>query len=414
MTRVGEEMTGLPGAARWRARAGIALLVLVVGALPMVAASAPHPGRGSAPASATPSTPAVAAPEPEVSVTPTGPVNPAQPVVVHVANGHARRVAMTDATGAVVAGTLAPDATTWTSTGPLGYGATYTLAVDTVGAATPTAAAPAGHDDLTVTTVNPARRAYPSFVPPPSASDVGVGQPLVVRFDHAVHDRAATVAALHVTAKPAQPGAWYWFSDTEVHYRPQTYWAAGSTVTLTADLFGVDLGGGVWGATNRTETVHIHDSWVAKADGGAEQMQIFHNGALVKTMPISLGSPGNPSHTGPHVISDKQPSITMDSCSYGVCQGQPGYYKEQVDLDERISNDGEFVHSAPWSVGSQGGANVSHGCVNLSPANAQWFFDHFGLGDVVEVTNSGGPPLPLYDTYGDWELSWAQWQRGGS
>jgi lipoprotein-anchoring transpeptidase ErfK/SrfK len=179
-------------------------------------------------------------------------------------------------------------------------------------------------------------------------------------------------------------------------------------------VFGVDLGGGVYGETDRTETVHVHDAWVAKADGATEQMQIFDNGALVKTMPISLGSPGFPSHTGPHVITDKQPSIIMDSCTYGVCAGQPGYYKEQVDLDLRISDDGEFVHSAPWSVGSQGGANVSHGCVNLSPENAQWFFDHFGVGDVVEITNSGGPPLPLGDTYGDWELSWAQWQKGSA
>jgi lipoprotein-anchoring transpeptidase ErfK/SrfK len=143
-------------------------------------------------------------------------------------------------------------------------------------------------------------------------------------------------------------------------------------------------------------------------------MQIFHNGSLANTMPISLGSPGHPSHTGPHVISDKQPSIIMDSCTYGVCQGQPGYYKEKVDLDERISNDGEFVHAAPWSVGQQGDSNVSHGCVNLSPANAQWFFDHFGVGDVVEITNSGGPPLPVYDTYGDWELDWSKWQAGSA
>jgi hypothetical protein len=92
----------------------------------------------------------------------------------------------------------------------------------------------------------------------------------------------------------------------------------------------------------------------------------------------------------------------------------PGYYKEQVDIDERISNDGEFVHSAQCSVGSQAGENVSHGCVNLSPANAQWFFDHFALGDVVEITNSGGLPLPLFDTNGDGVLPWPQWQRGGA
>ena len=413
VTQGGGPMAVLTRVTRWRATAGIAVLALLVVGSQIVVASGPRSvveRSTSAPATANPS-----APPPLVSVTPDGPVNPAQPIVLHVANGHARHVTVTDAaTGKALGGTLASDGTTWMSTAPLAYATTYSVAVDTVGTATPGAAPTTGHQDLTVATVTPDRRAYPSFVPPPSSTAVGVGQPIVVRFDHAVHDRSATQAALHVTTNPPQPGAWYWLSDTEAHYRPQTYWAPGSTVTVAADLFGVDLGSGTWGATSRSETVHVHDAWVAKADGGTEQMQIFDNGALVKTMPISLGSPGHPSHVGPHVISDKQPTITMDSCTYGVCQGQPGYYKEQVDLDERISNDGEFVHSAPWSVGSQGDQNVSHGCVNLSPQNAQWFFDHFGVGDVVEITNSGGPPLPLSDTYGDWELSWSQWQRGGS
>jgi lipoprotein-anchoring transpeptidase ErfK/SrfK len=103
----------------------------------------------------------------------------------------------------------------------------------------------------------------------------------------------------------------------------------------------------------------------------------------------------------------------MDSCTYGVCQGDPGYYKEKVNLDERISIDGEFVHSAPWSVHQQGRVNVSHGCVNLSPANAAWFYQHFTVGDVVEITNSGGPTLPLWDN-GDWTLPWTQWHTGTS
>lgn len=348
---------------------------------------------------------------PVVSITPdtTTPLNPTQPIVVTVAQGTAKAVTVKNGDGKSVTGTLDAAATTWTSKGPLEYGTIYAVGVDTVD---PSGAA--GHQDLSVSTVDPKVQAYPSFIPPPGQTTVGVGQPIVVRFNHPVKDRVAAEKALSVTSSPAQTGSWYWLSGTEVHYRPQTYWTAGSTITLKADMFGVDLGSGTFGETDRTETIHIHDAWVAKADGATEQMQIFDNGALVKTMPISLGSPGHPSHIGPHVISDKQPSITMDSCTYGVCQGQPGYYKEQVDLDERISNDGEFVHSAPWSVGSQGGQNVSHGCVNLSPANAQWFFDHFGIGDVVEISNSGGPQLPLGDTYGDWELTWAQWQKGSS
>jgi lipoprotein-anchoring transpeptidase ErfK/SrfK len=357
-----------------------------------------------------PAPPTTAAPvRPVVSISPgTQGVNPDTPIVVHVAQGRATKVTVTNkASGAPVAGTLAADGSTWTTTQPLAYAAGYAVGVDVAG---PDGVG--GHQDLVVSTVAPAAQAFPSFIPPPSQATVGVGQPLVVKFNHPVRDRAAAQRGLTVTTTPQQAGSWYWLSDTEAHYRPQTYWTAGSTITLKADLYGVDLGGGVYGETDRSETIHIHDAWVAKADGATKTMQIFQNGKLVNTMPISLGSPGYPSHTGPHVISDKQPSVIMDSCTYGVCEGEPGYYKEKVDLDERISDDGEFVHSAPWSVGSQGGANVSHGCVNLSPANAQWFFDHFGIGDVVEIANSGGPQLPLGDTYGDWELSWAQWQKG--
>ncbi|HTF46489.1 MAG TPA: Ig-like domain-containing protein, partial [Pseudonocardia sp.] len=270
------------------------------------------------------------------------------------------------------------------------------------------------HQSGTVATVKPAVQAYPSFIPAPGQSSVGVGQPLVVKFDHPVSDKASAERALKVTTSPEQSGSWYWISPSEVHYRAATYWKSGTTILLNANMFGVDLGKGTFGQTNRSETIHVHDSWLAKADGKSETMQIFHNGSLVNTMPISLGSPGHPSHSGPHVISDKQPSIIMDSCTYGVCQGDPGYYKEKVDLDERISNDGEFVHAAPWSVGQQGSDNVSHGCVNLSPTNAQWFFDHFNVGDVVEITNSGGPTLPVYDTYGDWAVSWDQWQNGSA
>ncbi len=390
------------------------VLGLLVATHPTVAqataASGPAATATTAAAATAAATPG-AAPAPVVSLDPNGGtgVSPGTPLVVHVAHGTATAVTVRDTAGTAVPGTLAADGTTWTSSGNLAYATRYTVGVDTRGAD-----GAAGHQDLAASTLAPRTQVYPSFVPPPGQTNVGVGQPIVVRFDHAVKNHAAAQKALTVTSSADQAGAWYWLSDTEVHYRPQTYWTAGSTVTLKADLFGVDLGNGTFGQTDRTETIHIHDAWVAKADGATEQMQIFDNGALVKTMPISLGAPGHPSHIGPHVISDKQPTITMDSCTYGVCQGQPGYYKEQVNLDERISDDGEFVHSAPWSVNSQGGQNVSHGCVNLSPANAQWFFDHFGVGDVVEITNSGGPQLPLGDTYGDWELTWAQWQKGSA
>ena len=337
----------------------------------------------------------------------TDPVNPSTPVGVSVVHGSLRAVEVTDVrTGQAVPGTLAPDGTSWATSQPLGYGSSYRVSATAVGQDQREV-----HQDGTVNTLLPARQASVSLSP--TFDSVGVGQPLIARFSRSVTDRAAAAKALAVTTTPTQSGGWYWISNTEAHYRAENYWQPGTTIQVDAHLFGVDLGKGTFGRADRSVTVHVHDSWVAKADGASKVMQVFQNGNLVKTMPISLGSAKNPSHVGPHVVSDKKPSVIMDSCTYGVCEGDPGYYKEKVDLDLRISGDGEFVHSAPWSVRQQGSRNVSHGCINLAPANAKWMFDTFNVGDVVEITNSGGPALPVWDTYGDWAVSWADWQAGG-
>ncbi|MBO0885053.1 MAG: L,D-transpeptidase [Mycobacterium sp.] len=195
---------------------------------------------------------------------------------------------------------------------------------------------------------------------------------------------------LSVTSSPAQPGAWYWLSDTEVDYRPATFWQAHSKITLNIKDYGRDLGGGVYRDADRTINYTVHDSWIAYADGHSEQMVIKQNGRTVKTMPISMGKQATPTHLGTHVISARNRQVIMDSCSFGVCSG-PQHYRAKEYYAERISDDGEFVHENPNSVGAQGNTNVSHGCINLNQANAAWFFQHFGVGDLVEVTNSGGP-----------------------
>jgi lipoprotein-anchoring transpeptidase ErfK/SrfK len=380
---------------------GVILTVaLVVGACssgesPVVA------GRSGAP---------VAAAEVKVDVGPgRDNVLPTTPITVKASGGTLDTVTVTNsATGTKVKGSLSDDKTTWTSSEPLAYSASYDVVADTL--------APDGkkaEEKSTVKTLAPKATAFPSFIPAPSVTDVGVGQPIVVKFDKDITDKAAAEKALTVTTTPQQTGGWYWLSKREVHYRPQAYWQPGTTIKVHAGVYGVDLGGGVFGQTDRDLTLKVHDAWVAKADGNTEQMQIFQNGNLVKTMPISMGKDATPTHLGAHVISDKQRDYTMDSCTYGVCSG-PQAYKSLEHFAERISNDGEFVHENPNSVGSQGSSNVSHGCINLNAANAEWFFDHFGLGDVVEVTNSGGPQLPVWDTYGDWAVSWADWQAGSA
>lgn len=391
--------------------AGLAVAAVAVVGGGLFVGSAMHHDQSGGHSGSAATSPAVPAVRISVPAAGSNPLNPSAPIVVKADGG--QLVSVTVHSGsATVAGALAADNMSWASTDPLKFGTTYTVVADGVNSVGAKA-----EKTFTIATMAAGRTAYANVVPAPelvAASGVGVGQPMVFQFTSPVVNKAAVQQHLHVTVTPAQPGAWYWVDDRNVHYRGPGYWQPGTKIHIQADVLGVDLGNGVLGAENNSADYTVHDAMVAKADGHTEQLTIFSNGQQINQMPMSLGSPGFPSHEGPHVISDKQPSITMDSCTYGVCQGQPGYYKEKVDLDERISNDGEFVHSAPWSVGQQGSSNVSHGCVNLSPANAQWFFDHFGIGDVVEITNSGGQALPVWDTYGDWEVPWPTWQAGNA
>ena len=341
-----------------------------------------------------------------------GPINPTTPIVVDAHGGTLTTVTITNAAGKPVESKASDDGASWSTVEDLGYGGTYTVKATAVNAdEVPTV------KTFTVSTIAPASTAYANVIPAPDAVEgvgIGVGQPMVFQFTAPVTNKSEVLKHLKISTTPAQPGAWYWIDDQNIHYRGPNYWKPGTKIHIEADIYGVDLGGGVYGAEDTSMDYTVHDSWVAKADGATELLTVFHNGQQVRQMPMSLGEPNNPSHSGPHVISEKAAETVMDSCTYGVCQGDPGYYRETVYNDLRISNDGEFVHSAPWSLGQQGAANVSHGCVNLSPADSKWMFDNFGLGDVVEITNSGGPPLPVWDTYGDWELSWPQWQAGAA
>ncbi len=380
---------------------------LAVAALALSACSSGTEGSASAPTTTKPATPAA-----QVTISAGDQASPTAPITIKATGGKITNVAVTNtAKGNAVKGSLSADGLTWTTSEPLGYGVSYNVVADATNAD-----GKQTEQKSTYSTLTPKAQAYPSLIPAPpgSGATFGVGQIIGVNFDVPVTDKAAVEKALAVTTTPSQPGSWNWIDNKTLHYRAAAYWQPGTTITLNANVYGINLGGDVYGKADRTVTYKIHDSWIAKADGNTKQMQILHNGAVVNTMPISLGKEKTPTQVGPHVISDKQQQVVMDSATYGVMPGQPGYYKSTEYWDERISNDGEFVHENPNTVNQQGNSNVSHGCVNLSPENAEWFFNHFNLGDVVDVSNSGGGKLPLWDTYGDWELSWAEWQKGSA
>lgn len=368
---------------------------------------------GGASAGADGGSPAVA--DVAMTITPStsgGTVNPATPIVVKASNGTLTSVTVTNtAKGTHVTGTLSADRTTWTSNIHMGYGSTYQIS-----AVGQNSAGKQTTQQSTIKTIAASKLAYANMVPAPAqvkSSGIGIGQPVVFQFKYPVKNKKAVQAALSVTTSPSQPGAWYWISSTEVHYRAESFWQPGTTINVTAKIYGLDMGGGVYGAEDRQVTYKVHNSWVAKADGHTHKMGIYENGKLIKTMNISMGRPSLPTHSGIHVIQSKAQSVQMNSCSYGVCSG-PNAYNETEYWAERISNTGEFVHENPATVGSQGSSNVSHGCINLNAADAQWFFQHFNIGDVVEVTNSGGPALPLWDKYGDWAVSWSTWSAGNA
>ena len=137
-------------------------------------------------------------------------------------------------------------------------------------------------------------------------------------------------------------------------------------------------------------------------------MTVQENGKPIRTFPISAGSDKYPTKSGIHVVNEKSPKVVMDSATVGIPRDSPDGYYETVLWDVRISNSGEFVHAAPWSVGSQGNENVSHGCVNASDADAEWFFNYTMNGDVVQVLNT---PVQLepWNGYGDWQVPYDQW-----
>jgi lipoprotein-anchoring transpeptidase ErfK/SrfK len=337
-------------------------------------------------------------------------VSPVVPLEITVTDGELAEVALTAADGTQVPGAVAEGAedapAVWTPETPLAYGTQYTLTASAVNEEDEEATATS-----TFTTASPASVSTPS-VGPLDGQTVGVGMPIRVYFDDAVTDKAAVESNLKVTSEPATDGVWSWFSDTEVHFRPSQYWPANTQVRLDANLYGIHFGEGIWGEKNRTVSFSVGEKHVSVADASTHQMQVYDGDQLVKTFPISAGSPDNPSYNGAHVVTEMNRDRVMDSSTYGVPVDSPDGYRTPVEFAVRLSDSGEFVHAAPWSVAQQGNTNVSHGCINMSTENARWFFEFSVPGDIVEIQGSGAGTLrsPIYD----WTIPWEEWQAGSA
>ncbi len=330
-----------------------------------------------------------------------------QPVTVSVEAGVLGEVRLVNAQGRVVEGELSPDGVSWRSAEPLGYNKQYTLDADAFGLGGVT------HTSATFETHSPQNLTMP-YVTPGDGAVVGVGQPVSVNFDEVIGDRLAAQRAITVTTTPEVEGAFYWLNGREVRWRPAQYWKPGTTVEVRVKTYGVDLGDGLFGQDDVTTRFTIGDEVIATADDATKTLTVRVNGEVAKTMPISMGKDSTPTDNGSYIVAERLADMVMDSSTYGVPVNSPDGYRTEVKWATRMSYSGIFVHAAPWSVGSQGRANVSHGCLNASTENAKWFYDNTKPGDIVEVVNTVGATLPGTDGLGDWNIPWEQWKAGNA
>ena len=330
-----------------------------------------------------------------------------QKVSVRTSGGTLKSVSVRSSEG-TLDGDLAGEA--WTASGRLEPGADYTVkAVATRSDGKQVTRTSRFHThDLTLD-----EQTFASIAPL-QGETVGVGMPVIVTFDVPVTNKASIEKHMDVQSSPQQRGTWHWISDTEAHWRPKRYWQAGTDVSVNLDINSIPAGAGIYGQENRHVDFHIGDAHVYKVNARTDQMQVLSNGKLIRTIPITTGKPGFTTRSGVKVIIEKYKSKRMNSETVGIGKNNPEFYNiDNVQWAMRVTYSGEFLHAAPWSVASQGHANVSHGCTGMSTANAAWLYAMSRRGDVVEYTGTD-KPMTLTNGYGDWNESFPEYRSGSA
>ena len=406
-------MTEKSSRKRWIALAATAGVLVLGGAAGVAAATGvfngdtPAAQQSTVPsASPTPSEPAVPVEFTAEPADNAAEVNPASVPVLKAENGTIESVSLTPKTGgADVAGKLSAGDTEWTASEPLQFNTEYAFEFTLADANGKTT-----KQSQSFHTVTPPNEAN-AFMAPMDKSVVGVGHPIEITFSEPVLNKQAVEAAITVSSTSAQTGAFYWISDNKARYRPETFWEPGSTVTVDMKLFGVDFGNSMIGNFNETRTFQVHNSRVAVVDNLSKTMQVFIDGQLTRTFPVTLGDEEWPSPSGYQVVMSQHATLPFRAESIGLKPGDPAYYEPfDASWASRLTNSGVFVHQAlPGALGALGVINVSHGCVGMSEEGAKYFYDTFEPGDVVQVLNTGVGPAAMWDGYGDWNVPWEEY-----
>lgn len=340
-----------------------------------------------------------------VSVNLTGDqVKAGEPVTVTVAEGRLAQVKVTDTKGAELPGKISDDGRTWTSERNAAPGAEYKVEAQNTESQSAT----------TQFRTSAAEKVNKVSINIPKGSTVGVAMPVSIVFDNPVTNKAEVEKQLKVTTSDNTEGSWGWFKDysgsDRVDWRPKDYWKSGTEVKVEMNLNGVDSGkgGGLFAKDYNTE-FKIGKDRRMEVSLDTRKMKVTEDGQVVETIPVSAGTPGGQkaSWSGKLVLMAKEGTIRMDSQTVGLGDA----YDKMVDYSMRLTWSGMYAHAAPWNSGNFGRANTSSGCVGMSDADAKDFYARVQVGDPFEVVGNGSKGNPeIGNGYGEWNLSWEEWQ----
>lgn len=345
-----------------------------------------------------------------------------KPVTLKVADGTFASVRATNEdSNEPLEGTVSGDGTSWVSGSAPRPSSSYQVVAEVTDSGKP-ARTTSQTLDFTVSKVPDAQKV--SFtVTPDDKAKVGIGQPVVVRFLVPIEREAAIEKVMTVEARTPSgesvEGSWSWLNDQEVHWRPKEFWTPGTKVTLDMKIAGVKAGKDRYGRKDYSESFTIGASHVTRFDASSRKVRVYRDGKLVDTWPGGGGRPGLETYSGTYIVLGKEKEIQMDSCSARVTcdKKDPDFYDEKEFWATRITNSGTFLHAADWDS-QLGRANVSHGCIHLSDTDAENFYDHAVVGDVVIVSKTGRWPQERIATQDaglyDWNLSWSKWKAGSA
>ncbi len=372
-------------------------VVAVLGVLAMVAAGC----SGAGAALRATGKPRAAAPAPRLIITPaegSNQVSPQQAVTVTITQGRVKNVRLATSHAKPVSGSLNAAGTIWRSAAPLRMSRRYTV--------TATAVEPSGK---TVTAASSFRTLAPSATFHAQTllgyhQTYGVGMPIMLTFSHPIRRKAAVERSIELwTSKPVV-GAWYWDGSRSLAFRPRDYWPQHTKVRFVARLYGVQAAPGVYGAANLSQAFTIGNSLIAVVSTRTHYAHIYYRNKPFGDWPVSTGTPGDDTANGTYLTIEKANPTLMSG---------PGYTNFPVPYAVRFTWSGNYMHDAYWSVAEQGHINVSHGCVNMSPAHAQTYYNLAVPGDPVTIT--GSPAAGTWDDgWTQWFLTWKQLLRGSA